>query len=113
MNRLFFILLLLIFATATLVSAAEWREIDGTYAITSKNMVSPIEDSHLKIQLKGGSARDLYNAMKVKETFDECTGGMSRSVGEMECIYYTSTQKYECHFSIDIMEQKVELGVPC
>ena len=113
MNDLKYILLITTFVTSTLVTAAEWHKIDGIYAITSKNMVSPVEDSHLKIQLKGKPAKDLFKAMKVNEIVDECTGAMSKTVGEMSCFYYASTKKYECHFSIDIMQQNIEYGMPC
>ncbi len=112
-NRLVISLLILIIVTSRLVYAAEWHKVNGAYAISSKNMVSLIEDSHLKIQLKGDSARDLYMAMKTIEKPDECADGMSKTAGEMQCIFYPAKKKYQCYFSIDIMQQKIEFGIPC
>ena len=113
MNYFKLITITAVLIISTSVTAAEWHKISGTYAITARDMVSSVEDSHLRIQLKGKSAQDLFNAMKVNEKIDECTGGMSKSVGEMECLYFTDTKKYECHFSVDIMRQKIEYGLSC
>lgn len=97
--------------------AADWKPIDGTYAITSKHLIDPpadeAKDSHLRVQLTGDTARDLYRAMKVSEAADECTGATSKRVGEMQCLLYKDQKKYECHFGIDIMQQKIEYGLAC
>jgi hypothetical protein len=108
--------LLAIFISPVTLSA-DWRNIDGIYAVTSRGYLDPSEDeqkdSHFRIQLKGKSAKDLYAAMKVKPVIDECTGGMAKNVAEMQCLYFKAGSNYECHFSIDIAKQKVEYGVAC
>ena len=93
--------------------SAEWKDIDGIYAVAAKNMVSPIEDSHFRIQLKGQSAKDLYNSMKVTPRKIECAGDMAKKIGEMLCLYDKPNKNYECHLSINIAEQKIEYGVSC
>jgi hypothetical protein len=107
---------ILIIITLTLsfhAYSAEWKKVEGIYAVTAKDMVSPVEDSHYKIQLKGQSAKDLYNSMKASPTKNDCTGAMAKNIGEMQCLYYKTNRSYECHFSINIAEQKIEYGVSC
>jgi hypothetical protein len=110
------ILLLVSFATFDVV-ATDWKVVKGTYAITPKNYLDPTDeeakDSHLRFQLSGDTAKDLYSAMKVAERPDECTGATAKQVGAMQCLFYKSEKKYACHFAIDIMQQKIEYGVAC
>ena len=94
-------------------NSADWKNLEGIYAVTAKNMVSSVEDSHYKIQLKGQSAKDLYDSIKVLPQKDDCTGALAKNIGEMQCLYYRGNDKYECHFSINIAEQKIEYGVSC
>jgi hypothetical protein len=102
---------------AASASAADWKPLDGTYAITAKDAIDPpaeqAPDSHLRVQLTGTSARELWDAMKVTETEDECTEAMSRSVGSMRCLHFAEDGTYECAFSIDVMAQRIDYGVPC
>jgi hypothetical protein len=97
--------------------AADWKALKGTYAITAKNYLDPSEDeatdSHLRFQLTGDAAQDLYSAMKVAEKPDECTGATAKNIGEMQCLYYTNEKKYACSFSLNVMQQKIEYGVAC
>jgi len=106
-----------VFAIAMALSfyanSAEWKKVEGIYSVTAKDMVSPIEDSHYRIQLKGVSAKDLYSAMKATPQKDDCTGAIAKNIGDMQCLYYKATNNYECHFSINIAEQEIEYGVSC
>jgi hypothetical protein len=100
-----------------MIQAAEWKEISGMYAVTPENYLDPSEkemkDSHYRFRLMGRSAKDLYEAMKIKPAPDECTGGVAKTQGEMRCIFYEKEKLYECNFSINIGEQKIEYGVAC
>ena len=110
--RMVFVLFL-----SPLIQASDWKAIEGVYAVTPENYLDPsgeeINDSHYRFQLKGEAARDLYNAMKAKPAKDECTGGMAKTQGEMRCIFYEQGKSYECNFSINITEQKIEYGIAC
>ena len=112
------LLILLISVTLSqAVVGADWKNIEGIYAVTSKGYLDPTEteekDSHFRIQLKDQSAKDLYLAMKVEPVSDECTGGMAKNINDMQCLYFKDTSSYECHFSINISQQKIEYGVAC
>src|SRR5688500_10955482 len=113
MKYLMFFLLLL----SPITQASAWKAIEGVYAVTPENYLDPsegeIKDSHYRLQLKGEAAKELYNAMKAKPTKDECTGGMAKTQGEMRCIFYEQGKSYECNFSINIVEQKIEYGIAC
>lgn len=91
-------LFLLLAASAVNSSAADWKAVKGTYAVTARNYLDPSNDeqrdSHFRLQLSGDAARDLYQAMKVGESRDECTGARAKKVGEMQCLYYRNERKY-------------------
>jgi hypothetical protein len=113
-------LLLLVFlqlTMTTLLSANEWNDIEGTYAITGASVVDPLEDepvnSHIRLSLSGETAKHLYDAMKAEAVVDECTGARAKNVGEMQCLFYEGDASYECYFSINIATQRIEYGIPC
>lgn len=114
MKRLLFLVLM---AAPVSLWAADWKIVQGTYAVTAKNYLDPSEaepkESHVRFQLSGETAEDLYLAMKVAEKPDVCTGATAKQIGEMQCLYYKNDKKYVCNFSIDVMRQKVEYGVAC
>ncbi len=97
--------------------AADWKPVKGTYAVTAKNYLDPPEDeaknSHVRFQLSGETAKDIYLAMKVAEKPDECTGATAKQIGEMQCLFYKNEKKYACHFSLNVPQQKIEYGVAC
>ena len=104
-------------ASSTLALAADWKDVTGIYAITAEDYLDPPpeqkENTHFRLQLTGDSAKDLYNAMSVEPIEDECTGGMAKNIQQMKCLYFASDNTYECHFSINIAEQKIEYGIAC
>jgi hypothetical protein len=106
-----------LWAVATLTPAADWKPIQGTYAVTPENYLDPPDaerkDSHVRFQLTGRSARDLFAAMKVAPTKDDCTGGWVKRVGDMTCSQFQDKARHECSFSIDVMKQKIEYGLAC
>lgn len=97
--------------------AAEWKPLSGSYAVTTENYLDPAEsesrNSHFRVQLSGQAAKDLFMAMKVTESKDECTGAMAKKVEAMQCIHYASPERYVCAFSLNVMAQKIEYGVSC
>ena len=109
--------LIFLLATSTLAYAEDWKDLTGIYAITPEDYLDPPRDqkndSHFRLQLTGDSARDLYNSMSVEPIEDECTGGMAKNIQQMRCLYFASDGTYECHFSINIAEQKIEYGIAC
>lgn len=110
-------LLVLLAATSYAVVAADWKPLAGTYAVTAENYLAPApeepENSHFRIQLTGGAAKDLYRAIPGNPLVDECTGSQAKSSGELRCLYFKDGEKYECAFSIDLIERKIEYGVAC
>ncbi len=113
----FFLLFFLLVSSTADLLAADWKTLDGTYAITAKNYLDPSheepKDSHIRFQLRGDTAKELYQAMKTAEKPDECTGALAKKIGQMQCLYYKNEKKYECSFSIDIVYQTIEYGVAC
>ena len=111
------ILPLLFLFVACTVNAAEWKNLEGIYAVTTNNYLNQsgteANRTHYRIQLKGQSAEDLYHAISGQPALDDCTGGMAKNAGEMQCLYFDKQAKYECHFSINLERQSVEYGVSC
>jgi hypothetical protein len=100
-----------------LACAADWKDLTGIYAITGEDYLDPPtgqkENTHLRLQLTGDSAKDLYDSMSVEPIEDECTGGMAKHIQHMQCLYFADDNTYECHFSINIAEQNIEYGIAC
>ena len=111
------ITILFAIAIAPIAHSADWKSLNGTYAFTSNGYLDPADDeqqdSHYRIQLKGNSAKDLYEAMKVKAVKDECAGDLAKNIGNMQCLYFQRDSSYECHFSINIAKQVIEYGIAC
>lgn len=107
--------LLILFPLNTI--AAEWKPLQGIYAVTPQHYLDPATDermdTHYRLQLKGDAAKDLFQAMKTDSKVDDCTGGQAKNLGDMQCLYFKDTESYECHFSINLNEQKIEYGVAC
>jgi hypothetical protein len=110
-------MLLLLAATPHGVYAADWKPLSGTYAVTAEHYLDPSPEeptnSHFRLQLTGSAAKDLYLAIPGNPSLDECTGAQAKSSGELECLYFKDGAKYECAFSLDLIEHKVEYGVAC
>ena len=102
---------------AASVEAAGWAKLEGSYAITARNYLDPgaeeRKDSHLRIQLQGSAARDLYRAMRSRDVVDECTKGLTRRQGEMRCTRHIQPERYSCDFAIDLARQRIEYGLAC
>lgn len=114
MKKLFLFVFIFVVQTA---HSAEWNELEGIYAVTAKNYlnqsVAESNETHYRIQLKGQSAEDLYRAISGKPALGDCTSGMAKNAGEMQCLYFGKENKYECHFSINLEQQSVEYGISC
>lgn len=115
-----FVIMLVMGVTGSLsglVNASEWRQLSGIYSISAENYLHPTEeepsDSHLRLQLTGEVAKDLYIAMKVEPVKDDCTDVQAKNIGNMQCLFYAAEDKYDCHFSINIAEQRIDYGVAC
>ena len=95
------------------------KKLTGSYAIAGKEAIDPPpdqpKDTHLQLYLDGAAARDLYNAMKVKATPDECTGPNAKSKfqGGIACTMHEGGKEYECSFAVDIKNQKLEPVYVC
>jgi len=95
------------------------KRLSGTYEIGGKEAIDPPpdqpKDSHLRLYLSGSAAKDLYNALKVKATVDECTGPNARSKfqGGIACTMLEGGKEYECSLAIDIKNQKLDAIYAC
>ena len=120
MHRAAFAACLLLAAVAIPAASQDSeKQLTGTYAIAGKEAVDPPpgqpNDTHLQLFLTGNAARDLYNAMKVKATPDECTGHNARSKfdGGIACTMQEGGKEYECSLAIDIKKQTLDPIYDC
>ena len=95
------------------------QKLTGTYAIAGKEALDPPpgqpQDTHLQLFLDGAAARDLYHALKVKATPDECTGpgALSKFQGGIACTMQAGGKEYECSLAIDLAGQKLDPVYAC
>jgi hypothetical protein len=112
-------LLLLALVALPAGSQDSTRTLTGSYAIAGKEAVDPPpgqpNDTHLQLFLTGRAAKDLYNALKVKATPDECTGHNARSKfqGGIACTMQEGGKEYECSFAVDLKNQKLDAIYDC
>ncbi|HVY99491.1 MAG TPA: hypothetical protein VHA35_08325 [Dongiaceae bacterium] len=77
---------------------------------------------HVFITLTGDVAKEMWDAMKVEATPDECVGRMARWVQSLVC-YGPSSQAsqplgpdespYECYLGVNLKTAQLELGQDC
>ena len=96
--------------------ANESTPLEGSFFVSPKSYIDPLpkeKNTHYRINLKGESAKQLYDLMDSKIEIDHCTGAKSKTVGAMQCLFFKNNRGYECHFSIDVKNQKIEFGLAC
>ena len=111
------LLVVMVGTSAQRAQAAAWRDIDGSFAITGADMLNPPEgapeDTHLRLQLRGIAARDLYQALPAQAVTDPCTGEQMKQAGQLRCVYFAGRRNYQCDFAVALASQRIEVGIPC
>ena len=71
--------------------------------------------SHFYIWLEGEGARALFEQLETPAEEDVCLDDGSKSkFGEnIQCTVGPEGEEYKCYFSINVPEEKIELGVTC
>jgi len=79
-------------------------------------------NDHIFITLTGDAAKDMWDALKVETTPDECVGRMSRFIDGLVC-YGPSTQAsqplapnespYECYLGVNLKTAQLEFNQDC
>jgi hypothetical protein len=79
-------------------------------------------NDHIFITLTGDVAKDMWDAMSVEATPDECVGRMARWVKSLVC-YGPATQAsqplapnespYECYLGVNLKTADLEIGQDC
>jgi hypothetical protein len=104
---------------SSLVLAAAYNQLSGTYRIGGKTLYDPpeneLQNTHLYIQLTGESAKDLYQTMQAKPKPDDCgdEGNLTKKIGNMQCTRSADNKTYQCWFGVDVKNQKITNGVVC
>jgi len=117
MKRITIFILITLVVVSMNSQAAEWKPLSGIYAVTAENYLDPAEgepdNTHYRLQLDGAAAEDLFHALPSPVSMDECTGTKQKISGDMKCLYYEAESRYECAFSINLQENRIEYGVAC
>lgn len=117
--RIVFGLTSLLFVLAVSAALINPKPLDGTFYLSGKSLADPPKnqpkDTHLYLQLEGETAKTLYQSMKAKPKYDRCLddGSMTKFVKNMQCTISKDQENYSCNFSLNIAEQKIELGSIC
>jgi hypothetical protein len=100
------------------------KPLTGTYyvapPIDTADPKAPAD--HLYMTLTGAVAKEMWDAMTVEATPDECVGRMARWVQSLVC-YGPSTQAsqplgagespYECYLGVNLKTAQLEIGQDC
>ena len=112
----FFVFMASIALFSNAAYTVESAPLEGSFFVSPKGYIDPSpndKNTHYRISLKGQSAKELYDLMESKVEIDHCTGALSKRVGAMQCYFFKNKRNYECHFSIDVKNQKIEYGLAC
>lgn len=98
--------------------AADWKPLEGAYALTPEAYLGPPthdrKESHFNVHLTGDSARDLYHAINAEDMIDECSGAASKQLSNIQCLYFKKDDQYECRFSINLRDNSIaDQSVAC
>jgi hypothetical protein len=129
MQRLLIAGLALAYATISPAFAQDDDQVPTKPLTGSYYMAPPMDtadpnapNDHIFITLTGDAAKDMWDAMKVETTPDECVGRMARWVKSLVC-YGPSTQAsqplgpnespYECYLGVNLKTADLEIGQDC
>jgi hypothetical protein len=105
------ILLLFLSIISSVAIAADWKSLEGDYALTPEAHLTPptpeLEDMHFRFRLTGDSARDLYHAINAEGMVDECSGARAKQLSNIQCLYFKKKDQYECRFSINLRDNTI------
>ncbi|MET3116463.1 hypothetical protein AAKU64_000669 [Undibacterium sp. GrIS 1.8] len=117
------LILFLLGTVSTLVTATgiQYSNLSGTSSVwgatpyDNEQSAQERHDTHYYMYIKGSSAQDLYNTMKVKSSQEECHGEGSRTkrIQNISCTKLAKSKGYECSFAINVAIQKIENADTC
>ena len=111
------LLLIGLIAGAAPAPAADYRPLQGAYAIAGETLIDPPQsepqDTHFYIDLECPAARDLYKAMKTRAVNGICgePGDLTRRQGGVQCTRVSGGTEYHCAFGVELNTQRVVSGV--
>ena len=95
----------------------KFRDLTGTYALTSENVLYPApteKKDRVVLMLDGDAARDTYQNMVAKEQPDVCGSTMkTKTTGPLQCSWDPDTKEYACAFAILLKNGEAVPAVPC
>jgi hypothetical protein len=104
---------------STVVFAAGYQPLQGTYKVGGKTLYDPpaseAQDTHFYLDLEGTAARDVYKAMKAKAQDGICgePGDLTKRLNGVQCTMVKGGKEYHCAFGVELRTQKVVSGVVC
>jgi hypothetical protein len=96
----------------------ETKKLVGTYSIGTLSLTDPAPDERkdalLRLDLTGGAARELFNALHAKAQRDECLGDgtMTKTSGQIVCSRHPGGA-HECWIGIDLQHQSLASAAAC
>jgi len=110
------LIMTILFSCCNHVLASEPIALEGTYFVSPQYYIDAIpgaKNTHYRMVLKGQSAKELYELMETNVRIDPCTQVKSKVIDSMKCLRFENSRGYECSFSIDVKNQKIDFGIVC
>ena len=106
-------LLLASVAISVAVAKNPFEKFTGSYHLSAAPIMdsdSPLPDStHVYLNIEGDAAKRIYEAMTVKPYENGCDEDhFAKDAGDFTCVYYPSSKKYFCYFSVDINKGRLD-----
>ncbi|HEY9256289.1 MAG TPA: hypothetical protein VIP30_17355 [Stenotrophomonas sp.] len=105
----------LLFSGATV--AAEFKKLEGSYALTSESMVDPAPDAkhdRLVVFIEGSAAKEAYQAMSAPARKNACDAAIrTKTAGGLACSRNLSRDDYQCTVGVLLKSGASVSAVAC
>lgn len=93
--------------------AAEFKKLEGSYALTSESMVDPAPDAkhdRLVVFIEGSAAKEAYQAMSAPARKNACDAAIrTKTSGGLACSRNLSRDDYQCTVGV-LLKSGVSVG---
>jgi len=115
-TRLYIALVTTLFISGT-TTAAEFKKLEGSYAVASENIVDPAPDEkndRLIVFIQGSAAKETYQAMSAPPRKNSCDAAIrTKTAGGLACSRNLSRGDYQCTVGILLKSGASVSAVTC
>jgi hypothetical protein len=107
-----------ILLTTFAIADSPFKNLSGQYFISSAPEHDPVqplpENTHAYFSIEGVAAKEIYDSMNTEPTENLCgENHLEKKSGDFGCAYYPKSEKYACHFSVNLNSGALDAAGSC